>query len=134
MEESRLSVLSDILETKRQPMILANATGSTGCSRQTDVDVVSASSDDRGHDVTGEQNSASVASEKAMSLEKNLRQHGLKLLVCAALVALRFRRIGFHQTVNAADPQRRKWFRRERRSATDRSLRSEDSRSGHRAL
>src|SRR6266496_1289066 len=54
--------------------------------------------------VTGEQNSASLASGKAMSLEKNVRGLGLKTIVVAALLALAVGIIGF-RTVSAAPPQ-----------------------------
>ena len=55
--------------------------------------------------VTGKQNSASVASGKAMSREKNVRGYGLKTIVVAVSLAVTIGIIGF-RTVSAAPPQR----------------------------
>ena len=54
--------------------------------------------------VTSKQNSASVASGKAISLEKNVRSYGLKTVVVAVSLALAVGIIGF-RTVSAAPPQ-----------------------------
>src|SRR5437867_3183190 len=54
--------------------------------------------------VTSKQNSASVASGKAMSVEKNVRGYGLKTIVVAVFLALTVGIIGY-RTVSAAPPQ-----------------------------
>ena len=83
--------------------------------------------------VTGKQNSASVASGKAMSLEKNVRGYGLKTIVVAVSLAVTIGIIGF-RTVSAAPPQRAQVIQAERDHRKFCSGCAEDPCTGHSAL